>query len=177
MPNPLVEMAAEIVISHAACSPLTKEELLNTINEVYATLAALDKGEKVIIPKKEAAPKVKGKRGRPKKKEEVKELPNPWPFEAPVKQVVPEGPALSFEEAFQPDEVGCMICGKKGFKTLKKHLSVEHGMKPGQYKRKFKIPKDVDLVAPNYAAARRKMAIERGLPEKLAAARALRGKK
>jgi hypothetical protein len=47
----------------------------------------------------------------------------------------------------------------------------------GQYKRMFKIPKDVDLVAPKYAAARRQMAIDRGLPEKLAAARALRKKK
>ena len=177
MPNPLVEMAAEIVISHAACSPLTKEELLDTINEVYATLAALEKGEKVIIPKKEAAPKVKGKRGRPKKEKVVTDPINPWPFEAPVKAVAPEGPALTFEEAFQPDEVGCMICGKKGFKTLKKHLMVEHGLKPGQYKRKFKIPKDVDLVAPKYAAMRREQAIARGLPEKLAAARALRGKK
>ena len=175
MRNPLVEMAAEIVISHASCSPLTREELLDTINEVYATLVALDKGEKVIIPKKEAAPKVKGKRGRPKK-EVAEEKPAPVVL-VPVKQVAPEGPALSFDEAFQPDEVGCMICGKKGFKTLKKHLSVEHGMKPGQYKRKFKIPKDVDLVAPRYAAARRQMAIDRGLPEKLAAARALRGKK
>jgi predicted transcriptional regulator len=62
-------------------------------------------------------------------------------------------------------------------KTLKKHLSTEHGLKPGQYKRKFKIQKDVDLVAPTYAAARRQRAIDRGLLEKLAAARALRKKK
>ncbi len=173
MPNLLVEMTAEIVISQASSTPMSKEELLETINEVYATLAALDKGEKVTIPKKEAAPKVKGKRGRPKK--EVADKPTV--VVEPVKPAIPEGPALTFEEAFQPDEVGCMICGKKGFKTLKKHLAVEHGMKPGQYKRKFKIPKDVDLVAPNYAAARRQMAIDRGLPEKLAAARALRKKK
>jgi predicted transcriptional regulator len=174
MPNPLIEMAAEIVISQASSTPMSKEELLETINEVYATLAALDKGEKVFLPKKEAAPKVKGKRGRPSKKV-IEEKPA---FVAePVKPVVPEGPALTFSEAFQPDEVGCMICGKKGFKTLKKHLSVEHGLKPGQYKRKFKIPKDVDLVAPKYAALRREQAIARGLPEKLAAARALRKKK
>lgn len=174
MTTPLLEMTAEIVIAHASGSMLTKEELLDTINEVYATLEGLAKGEKLTIPKKEVAPKVKGKRGRPSKK--VAEE-RPVVVAEPVKPAVPEGPALSFEEAFQPDEVGCMICGKKGFKTLKKHLAVEHEMKPGQYKRKFKIPKDVDLVAPNYAAARRQMAIDRGLPEKLAAARALRKKK
>jgi len=174
MPNPLVELAAEIVISHASSTPLSKEELLETINEVYATLAALDKEETVTVAGKAAAPKGKGKRGRPKK-EAVEE--KPAVVVEPVKPVVPEGPALTFAEAFQPDELGCMICGKKGFKTLKKHLSTEHGLKPGQYKRKFKIPKDVDLVAPTYAAARRQMAIDRGLPEKLAAARALRKKK
>ncbi|MGV8080995.1 MAG: MucR family transcriptional regulator [Syntrophales bacterium] len=174
MTTPLLEMTAEIVIAHASCSTLTKEELLDTINEVYATLEGLEKGEKVTIPKKEAAPKVKGKRGRPSKKVTEEK---PAVVTEPVKPAVPEGPALSFEEAFQPDTLGCMICGKKGFKTLKKHLAVEHGLKPGQYKRKFKIPKDVDLVAPKYAAARREQAIARGLPEKLAAARALRKKK
>jgi predicted transcriptional regulator len=68
MKAPLLEMTAEIVIAHASGSPLTKEELLDTINEVYATLEGLAKGEKVTIPKTEAAPKVKGKRGRPPKR-------------------------------------------------------------------------------------------------------------
>lgn len=174
MPNPLVELAAEIVISHASCSSLSREELLETIFEVHAILAALDKGEKVTLPGKGAAAGAKGKRGRPGKAAAPEQ---PVVAAEPARPAVPEGPALPFEEAFQPDEVGCMICGRKGFKTLKKHLSTEHGMKPGQYKRKFKIPKDVDLVAPNYAAARREQAIARGLPEKLAAARALRKKK
>jgi predicted transcriptional regulator len=171
MANPLVELTAEIVISHASSSVLTKYELLETIREVYATLDALEKGVPIEIAELKPAPAGKPKRGRPRTKG-IEEKPA-----ESAKPAAPAGPALSFEEAFQPDEVGCMICGKRGMKTLKKHLSAEHGMKPGQYKRMFKIPKDVDLVAPKYAAARRQMAIDRGLPEKLAAARALRKKK
>ncbi|PKN34483.1 MAG: MucR family transcriptional regulator [Deltaproteobacteria bacterium HGW-Deltaproteobacteria-19] len=177
MANPLVELTAEIVISHASSAALTKEELLETIKEVYSTLEALEKGVPTGGAEAKPAAGVKAKRGRPRTKVAVeKPVKQEKPAE-PAKPPVPEGPVLSFEEAFQPDEVGCMICGKRGMKTLKKHLSTEHGLKPGQYKRRFKIPKDVDLVAPKYAAARRQMAIDRGLPEKLAAARALRKKK
>ncbi len=38
MANPLVELTAEIVISHASSAALTKDELLETIKEVYSTL-------------------------------------------------------------------------------------------------------------------------------------------
>lgn len=177
MANPLVELTAEIVISHASSAALTKEELLETIKEVYSTLEALEKGTPLAGAEPKPAVAVKGKRGRPRTKVAAEKPAKQEKAAEPAKPPVPEGPALSFEEAFQPDEVGCMICGKRGMKTLKKHLSTEHGLKPGQYKRMFKIPKDVDLVAPQYAAARRQMAIDRGLPEKLAAARALRKKK
>ncbi|MBN2539758.1 MAG: hypothetical protein JXB09_06895 [Deltaproteobacteria bacterium] len=33
-------------------------------------------------------------------------------------------PALTIEEAFKPDQVACMICGKKGVTTRKHHLAV-----------------------------------------------------
>ncbi len=177
MASPLVELTAEIVISHASSTSLTKEELLETIKEVYAALDALEKGAPADVAAKKPAAETKPRRGRPRTKVADEKPAKTEKAAEPMKPAVPAGPALSFEEAFQPDEVGCMICGKRGMKTLKKHLSSEHGMKPGQYKRMFKIPKDVDLVAPKYAAARRQMAIDRGLPEKLAAARALRKKK
>lgn len=177
MANPLVELTAEIVISHASSAALTKDELLETIKEVYSTLEALEKGGPAGVAEPKTAAVGKGKRGRPRTKVAAEKPAKQEKPAEPAKATAPPVPALSFEEAFQPDEVGCMICGKRGMKTLKKHLSTEHGLKPGQYKRMFKIPKDVDLVAPKYAAARRQMAIDRGLPEKLAAARALRKKK
>ncbi|MFZ4440699.1 MAG: MucR family transcriptional regulator [Syntrophales bacterium] len=36
--------------------------------------------------------------------------------------IISVAPAMTIEEAFKPDQVACMICGKKGMKTLKRHL-------------------------------------------------------
>jgi predicted transcriptional regulator len=38
---------------------------------------------------------------------------------------------LTIRQAFKKDEVICMVCGKGGFKTLKRHLSQAHDLKPG----------------------------------------------
>ncbi len=52
----------------------------------------------------------------------------------------PETPKLSIKKAFKKDEVICLVCGKGGFKTLKRHLGQIHNLKPGQYRRQFNIP-------------------------------------
>ena len=39
-----------------------------------------------------------------------------------------------------------MVCGK-GMKTLKRHISTAHGLKPGQYRKQFNIPAGTPLVA------------------------------
>ncbi|GFO60084.1 hypothetical protein GMST_24090 [Geomonas silvestris] len=67
-----------------------------------------------------------------------------------------------------------MVCGKGGFKTLARHLSTAHGMKPGEYKKQFGIPSKQALSAKNYSEARRKMAQDRGLADNLAKAREVR---
>ena len=41
----LLEMAADIVIAHVKMTPMTKDELLKEIKEVYASLAAIEKGD------------------------------------------------------------------------------------------------------------------------------------
>jgi len=43
----LSELAAELVAAHASSSPMTKEELLQELQDVYKTLAALESGEAV----------------------------------------------------------------------------------------------------------------------------------
>ncbi len=178
MATNLLELTTDIVVAHASTTELSSEELLHEIKMVYAALKALETGN--VIEEPAAPPKKRGR--KPKKDSEqavepIQEKPvQAEPVVEPAAPVISDEPALSYEEAFQEDTIGCMICGKTGMKTLKRHLTTEHDMKPGQYKRKFKVPKDVDLVAPSYAAARRQMAIDRGLPEKLAAARAAKKK-
>ena len=90
------------------------------------------------------------------------------------KPVEEEKPAFTVKQAFKKDEVICMVCGKGGMKTLKRHLTQAHYMKPGQYRKQFGIPSSQSLAAKSYSEARRKMAEERGLGDVLAKARAKR---
>lgn len=93
-----------------------------------------------------------------------------------VEAAATEGaPTISKKKAFGKDKVICMICGK-GMKTLTRHLKTAHDLKPGQYRKQFGIPSSQSLAAKSYSESRRQMAIDRGLPEKLAKARAARGK-
>jgi predicted transcriptional regulator len=81
-------------------------------------------------------------------------------------------PAMTIKQAFKKDQVACMICGKTGLTTLKRHLTTAHDMKPGQYRKQFNVPKDQPLAARDYVEKRRQMALDKGLGENLAKARA-----
>ncbi len=86
-------------------------------------------------------------------------------------------PAMTLKKAFQNDQVGCLVCGKTGFKTLTRHLKQAHDLKPGQYRRQFNIPSSQSLTAKNYSEARRKSANENNLAANLEKARAVRAAK
>lgn len=98
---------------------------------------------------------------------------------APVESSAPERPELTVKQAFKKDEVVCMVCGRGGFKTLRKHLTVSHDLKPAQYRKQFNIPSTQSLAAKSYSESRRQMAIDRNLGDGLAKAREARaaGKK
>jgi len=85
-------------------------------------------------------------------------------------------PAVSRKKAFGKDKIFCMICGK-GFKTLSRHLKTSHAMTASEYRKQFDIPRSQSLAAKNYSESRRQMAVERGLADNLAKARAARGRK
>ena len=87
----------------------------------------------------------------------------------------PVAPAVSRKKAFGKDKVICMLCGKE-MKTLARHLKTAHGMKPSEYRKQFDIPRTQPLAARAYSESRRQMAVDRGLGENLAKARAARGK-
>jgi len=96
--------------------------------------------------------------------------------ETPDASKSPDEPVVTRKKAFGKDKITCMICGKS-MKTLARHLKTSHDMKPGEYRKKFDIPRSQPLAAKNYSESRRQMAIDRGLGEKLAKARAARGQK
>lgn len=87
-----------------------------------------------------------------------------------------ETPAVSRKKAFGKDKIYCMICGK-GFKTLSRHLKTSHDMTASEYRKQFDIPRSQSLAAKNYSESRRQMAVDRGLADNLAKARAARGRK
>lgn len=143
MPATLVELAANIVSSHASVNEMSTEDLLQEIQKVYAALQQLESAETGV-----------------------------YPAEAEAKP-----PAMTLKKAFQADQVYCMICGRGGMKTLSRHLSQAHGMKPGEYRKQFNIPSGQPLTAKTFSEGRRKMAQERGLADNLAKARAVRAAK
>jgi len=86
-----------------------------------------------------------------------------------------ETPKISLKKAFGKDKVVCLICNKE-MKTLTRHLRTAHDLKPGEYRKQFGIPRSQSLAARSYSESRRQMAIDRGLGDNLAKARAARAK-
>jgi predicted transcriptional regulator len=71
-------------------------------------------------------------------------------------------PAVSVKKSITPEFLVCLEDGKK-FKSLKRHLRSQYGMTPEQYREKWSLPADYPMVAPNYAAARSRLAKQMGL--------------
>lgn len=84
---------------------------------------------------------------------------------------------MTLREAFQADQVYCMICGKGGMQTLTRHLNQVHGITPREYRKQFNIPASQSLTAKNFSESRRQTALDRGLADNLAKARAIRAEK
>ena len=55
--------------------------------------------------------------------------------------------------------------------ALKRHLRTQYNMSPEQYREKWGLPADYPMVAPNYAAARSRLAKEMGLGQQRRRAR------
>jgi predicted transcriptional regulator len=79
---------------------------------------------------------------------------------APVEPVAK--PAVAVKKSITPDYLICLEDGKK-FKSLRRHLRSQYNMSPEQYREKWGLPADYPMVAPNYAAARSKLARQMGL--------------
>lgn len=77
----------------------------------------------------------------------------------------PAKPAVSPKKSVFPDYIICLEDGKK-FKSLKRHLRTLYNMSPEQYREKWGLPAEYPMVAPNYAAARSRLAKEMGLGQK-----------
>ena len=71
-------------------------------------------------------------------------------LESAPPQVEMKSPAVPIRKSVTPDYLICLEDGKK-FKSLRRHLA-GLGLTPEQYRKKWKLPSDYPMVAPNYAA-------------------------
>jgi len=80
---------------------------------------------------------------------------------APEKQQ----PKVPIRQSIKPDYIVCLEDGKR-LKMLKRHLMTHYQMTPDQYRAKWGLSVDYPMVAPNYAAQRRSLAVAIGLGTK-----------
>jgi predicted transcriptional regulator len=85
--------------------------------------------------------------------------------EAPTPVAEKREPAVSIRSSIKPDAVTCLECGAK-FKMLKRHLATDHNMTPDAYRSYWGLPAIYSLVAPDYAAKRKELAVKIGLGRK-----------
>ena len=80
-------------------------------------------------------------------------------------------PAVPPARSIQPDFIVCLEDGAK-LKMLKRYLRSRYDMSPEEYRRKWGLPADYPMVAPNYAARRsdfaKKIGLGRGVRRKRA---------
>ena len=79
-------------------------------------------------------------------------------------------PAVPVRRSVQRDRVVCLECGFKG-KTLRRHLSMRHGLQVSEYLRRWDLSSDHPLTAPAYSEQRSTMAKQLGLGRKRTRAR------
>ena len=82
-------------------------------------------------------------------------------------QDVPEKPrpAVSVKKSIFPDYIICLEDGKK-LKMLKRHLKTAYNLSPDDYRKRWGLPADYPMVAPNYAKHRSALAKKIGLGTK-----------
>ena len=88
--------------------------------------------------------------------------PQPEP-EAPIDLK----PAVPIKKSVTPDYIVCLEDGKK-LKMLKRHLMSSYNLTVDDYKKKWGLPSDYPVVAPNYANQRSELAKKLGLGRRAA---------
>lgn len=71
-------------------------------------------------------------------------------------------PAVPVKKSITPDYIICLEDGKR-LKMLKRYLRTQYGLSPEDYKRKWGLPPDYPMTAPNYSKRRSQFAKDIGL--------------
>jgi predicted transcriptional regulator len=74
-------------------------------------------------------------------------------------------PAVAIEDSVTNDYIICLEDGEK-LKMLKRHLGSKYDMTPDDYRKRWNLPPDYPMVAPEYSERRRDLAFKIGLGHK-----------
>lgn len=77
----------------------------------------------------------------------------------------PPRPAVSIRASVTPDVIFCLEDGKP-FRSLRRHLKTRFNLTPDEYRKKWGLPPDYPMVAPNYSNQRSRLARNSGLGRK-----------
>jgi predicted transcriptional regulator len=75
---------------------------------------------------------------------------------------LPRAPAVPVKKSVQDEYIVCLEDGKR-LKMLKRYLRARYKMSPDEYRRRWNLPPDYPMVAPNYAQKRSDFAKKIGL--------------
>ena len=70
-----------------------------------------------------------------------------------------ETPTAPLKMSYTADAITCLECGAR-FKTLKRHLTSDHGLRPDQYRAKWNLPNEYPMVSPAYSLRRSQINME-----------------
>ena len=73
-----------------------------------------------------------------------------------------QDPAVPIADSLTDDAIICLEDGQS-FQSLKRHLRVKYNLTPEAYRKKWGLPADYPMVAPNYAKRRSALAKKTGL--------------
>jgi predicted transcriptional regulator len=88
----------------------------------------------------------------------------------PVETPEAAAPAVSIKKSVTPDYIVCLEDGAK-LKMLKRYIRTRYNLSPDEYRRKWGLPSDYPMTAPNYSQRRSDLAREIGLGQKPTAKR------
>lgn len=74
-------------------------------------------------------------------------------------------PVVDPKKSVFRDQILCLECGSP-FQMLRRHIRVDHGLTPDEYRKKYHLVADYPLVSPDYAARRSDLAKKIGLGTK-----------
>ncbi|KXV08754.1 hypothetical protein AD930_03595 [Acetobacter malorum] len=88
-------------------------------------------------------------------------VPSPAMAAKPTEGPTTQAPAVDPNKSVFDDYIICLEDGRK-YKVLKRHIQSRYGMSPEEYRRKWGLPADYPMVAPNYREKRASLARRAG---------------